>query len=562
MSSTLENANPSSIFDNAGILEKVMLYADCSSRAWTKRIQKVSDSIPGVFHDRIDSISKLELALTEQCDYQLTVRTCISAAKRGHLDVLRRVKEIGGPWGYPVYCAIIERQEMYPDVVAALQTMFDMDCPMHKNVFNTAVQYDNLEILNWLNDRTCPRSDDIGDFALKAGHITVISWLFHSFDDIVLDAEVAAATGETRIISWFFSNGLSVWASAYTGAASGGHIAMLDWLFEQHVPLSHLDSAAVAAARHGHIGALEWLVSKGLQFNVVLLTKCGYAGGDFGYGDMLYWLIQAHERQYGPVVLQDDEFVLTSVAATGRVDIAEIIIEKGALWNCICLVVAAQEGYQEFIDFAIHSGCPLGDTEEVVGAAADNGHEELVRWLVEEKKFHLHADVAVRAARGKQPELLRYLHEKGCPLDRRVVRECIIRGEFELVKWLSTKVSMPNSICNLAATHGHLNILKWAVSKLGFCVGELTCRNAAEKGHLQMLRYLRDELECPWNGSVVEAACVRGHVDVVQYALEHNCVWDGSVGEAFGDFYDQHPAITAFMEKRGLVFNRKMQMFV
>ena len=60
-------------------------------------------------------------------------------------------------------------------------------------------------------------------------------------------------------------------------------------------------------------------------------------------------------------------------------------------------------------------------------------------------------------------DLLKYLHENGCPLSK--------------------------YMCSTAAVHGHLKILKYAHEN-GCMWDEITCLNAAYHGHLKILKYL------------------------------------------------------------------------
>ena len=100
-----------------------------------------------------------------------------------------------------------------------------------------------------------------------------------------------------------------------------------------------------------------------------------------------------------------------------------------------------------------------------------------------------------RMARKGNLELLKILHEKGCPWD---VRTC---------KW--------------AAYNGHLECLKYAHEN-GCPWDEETCSEAAENGHLECLKYAHEN-GCPWDDWTCSQAAYKGHLECLKYAHENGC---------------------------------------
>ena len=59
--------------------------------------------------------------------------------------------------------------------------------------------------------------------------------------------------------------------------------------------------------------------------------------------------------------------------------------------------------------------------------------------------------------------------------------------------------------CNLAATDGYLDLIKWA--RANRCPwNKFTCANAAEGGHLEVLQWTRAN-GCPWNAYTCARCC-------------------------------------------------------
>ena len=64
---------------------------------------------------------------------------------------------------------------------------------------------------------------------------------------------------------------------------------------------------------------------------------------------------------------------------------------------------------------------------------------------------------------------------------------------------------------------GHLEVLKY-LHENGCPWGEYTCRSAAEGGHLEVLKYAHEN-GCPWD----EGTCMFAHPRCRPYLIEHGC---------------------------------------
>ena len=123
--------------------------------------------------------------------------------------------------------------------------------------------------------------------------------------------------------------------------------------------------------------------------------------------------------------------------------------------------------------WALVEGCPRenGVGYSMAEAAAQYGHLELVRWLIQEQGFAMDEYVMGWAARSGNLELVRWLRGEGCD---------------------------------------------W---------GAETCMYAAEFGRLGVLQWLRAN-GCPWDRMTCSQAVDRGHVEVLRWARENGCEWD------------------------------------
>jgi hypothetical protein len=75
------------------------------------------------------------------------------------------------------------------------------------------------------------------------------------------------------------------------------------------------------------------------------------------------------------------------------------------------------------------------------------------------------------------------------------------------------------SVCETAARHGRIEVLKWARSQ-GCPWDEYTYSLAAKNGHLEVLKWLRSQ-RCPWDKFICSWAADGGHLEVLQWVRKH-----------------------------------------
>ena len=84
--------------------------------------------------------------------------------------------------------------------------------------------------------------------------------------------------------------------------------------------------------------------------------------------------------------------------------------------------------------------------------------------------------------------MLQYLHEKGCPWDKRTCSSALANGQFECLKYSHEKgCPWDERTCTYAARKGHLECLKYAHEK-GCPWDKRTCSSALENGQFECLK--------------------------------------------------------------------------
>jgi len=206
---------------------------------------------------------------------------------------------------------------------------------------------------------------------------------------------------------------------------------------------------------------------------------------------------------------------------------------------------------------------------KISGCVAWAGNLECLQFLHRHKFPILNEKVFANAVSGRNIEMIKWLHDLGCPFDEDATNAAIQDADLKkkggslvilklLIEWgckmdwdicwtvaQSGDLEMLQYIHTLgyelncddishAATHGHLHMIIWCREQ--GCVWDVNaCRKTVMNNHLNVLRWLRgfdrdtcelksNETEiCPWNEKVCLDAIYYGNVDVLKFALENGC---------------------------------------
>ena len=94
------------------------------------------------------------------------------------------------------------------------------------------------------------------------------------------------------------------------------------------------------------------------------------------------------------------------------------------------------------------------------------------------------------------------------------------KGSINCIEWAIKRFPWDEWTIIGAATHGHLELLKWFLNNgLSWEGSQWACAHIAEAGQLEILKWAKDN-GCPWNGPLVHAMatqCV--HSDIVKWNL-------------------------------------------
>ena len=107
----------------------------------------------------------------------------------------------------------------------------------------------------------------------------------------------------------------------------------------------------------------------------------------------------------------------------------------------------------------------------------------------------------------------------GGPLCSRALMDVVLPGRVELAKWALAE-GCPRAdetgftLAQVAASHGHLELVQWLIQEQGFAMDQEAMRFAAAAGNLELVEWLQAK-GCPMDERACAHAAQHGHLEVL-----------------------------------------------
>jgi len=205
---------------------------------------------------------------------RLEASTCCGAAQRGHLEVLKWMKEEDHMCTNNPYAAAKGGQ------LEVLKWLHENDnrSVWNSDVYATAAAGGHFEVLKWLAefhdkkiDPNCRMQSDTCEKAARHGHLEILKWANQK--GVPLGDEPPCCMGPARgghleVLKWLVvENGKTFTDQAWCEAARGGHLEVLKWARERGYIYWNGANVAAAAATGGHLEVLKYLKEVGCEFD-------------------------------------------------------------------------------------------------------------------------------------------------------------------------------------------------------------------------------------------------------------------------------------------------------
>jgi hypothetical protein len=267
--------------------------------------------------------------------------------------------------------------------------------------------------------------------ATRNGHLKTVQWILN-IDESLADAEcidLATEGGHVELLNWFTHYGIPVYPSnaSRQKAASGGHLDVIELV----APL--LDDAAHREILHaaliaGHLHIVKWLCE---ELGVWPAPDDYMAVAELGHFTLFKWLVEKNPAKL-------DEFgSIDNLLASGRMDSLGVIVDQGygySITNGISNVVA-KNGHFPALQWlkSRHEEIP---TQDGLDGAIENGHLTAAHWIFTQK-----SDLQVKlksvnvAATKGHLGMLKWAHGRGVVPDVSSISIASLEGNGEIENW-------------------------------------------------------------------------------------------------------------------------------
>ena len=350
-------------------------------------------------------------------------------------------------------------------------------------IYYGAAQSGILSIFKLMKEQGHPFNSKACRIAAENGHLNIIKWILSEIEAWKESNEgdykncinkvmspAAASKGYLHILK--FLPGVTTWNLVAKTALQNGQMTVLEWLQKNNRIVVNRD-LVVSAAQSGNLNMLEWLQSEFSIFS---------------------------DRNW--------ETAIYEATAIGNLDVIKYLQKKGAVFDSRCYDVATKFGHFEVIKQMYESGCKWNlDKEDATLAAAECGHLSVLQWLIEKKCPVNLEQLAIRAIKG---------------------------GNLELIEWLDKNLSIEwkdSSLCALAVSNSHWDILEWLFTqKCNIEKGILmqAVRKGARLDILQKLFY--GAVDIDWD-YLCQTAGSYGRFDFIEWISEKSgtsIAWNSS----------------------------------
>lgn len=286
------------------------------------------------------------------------------------------------------------------------------------------------------------------------------------------------------------------------------------------------DGACRRAASKGLLDVIQYAIELGCSRDRA--EVCMYAAGG-GHLESLKWC-----RARGCLWKDSLRLAMTN----GHLEVVRWCLANGCPWDTRWLQCAAQMGHFEVLAWCRANGYWTSQVDVLCAisvAAAGGGHQEVVRWCVDNDS-PWSAKMCSSAAMGGHFELLKWLRAKDCPWDAMTCMRAVTAGHLEMLQWCrANDCPWHLSICRSAALRGLLHILQWCIANGCPTDHDTIYSAAAEEGHLDVIKWCR-AMGYSWSPSVCSIAASQGHLEVVKWCITNGCPWGTNTFPSAGIF--------------------------
>jgi hypothetical protein len=161
--------------------------------------------------------------------------------------------------------------------------------------------------------------------------------------------------------------------------------------------------------------------------------------------------------------MQFTETTMAGAAQRNKLAEVQYLHGRGSGWLPGLLDMAVSCGYFELVRWCHEHGCRFCSQKAAPSYAAESGNIELLVWVLRHSGSQLSTSVMWAAAAKGRRAMCQYLHEQQCPWDFVSTRRAAEGGHIDLLRWLMDNGCpwRANELCVSAAQGGSVQVLMY-----------------------------------------------------------------------------------------------------
>lgn len=207
-------------------------------------------------------IKYAQTMFNENNSFWKTVDICEEAARYGHLDIIKYAHENSCPWNEET-CS----SAAFGGYLDILKYAHDNECPWNEKTCSSAAIKGHLDILKYVRENGCPWNEDTCSNAAIGGHLDILKYCYENgcpWDENTFIDAVRA--NRLDIIKYAYENGCK-WSDNTSYKATMYYPVNMDILYyiiENGCPFDH--EFCIEAARWGGSEFYNYLYMKGCSY--------------------------------------------------------------------------------------------------------------------------------------------------------------------------------------------------------------------------------------------------------------------------------------------------------
>lgn len=260
---------------------------------------------------------------------------------------------------------------------------------------------EKIEFLSWIQRKgdLCDSDEDLLKEASNEGHLRFLICIFNfitmtTFYASII-AEGAACGGQVDVLRWLYEKHRDEVLEGTTHcamywAAESGKLDVLKWFYARRSPFESIDKIVTGAAIHNRVEIFDWLLKTFQE----TLRKCG----------------KVHSVRIAIIkdcLISEDE-ILVMLQKLDNIWCGW----NGGKHDGVTFLIAAHRGFVKVLDYLTEK-IPLALIDDIVkqlcGVAAENGQIEVLKWLLERELPFSKKEAICKAAQKRKYEIIPWL---------------------------------------------------------------------------------------------------------------------------------------------------------